>query len=241
MENVHFKIKHMPPKWKLLFLFFFSCSVTQAQPFSFAHVTDTHVGGSTGAEDLRRTVADINTQPAIEFVIVSGDVTEFGSGAELTEAHSILKTLHVPFYVVPGNHDSKWSESGCSDFVRIFGSETFAFEKHGILFAGTASGPNMRTAPALVPREQILFLDSVISSFGRSDKPVVFVNHFPQDEALSNSGKVLGILGKANIRVCLCGHGHSNRVYNYGGLPGVMGRSNLRAGKESGGIISVPF
>lgn len=225
----------MPSKWKLLFLLFISFSVARAQPFSFAHITDTHVGGSTGAEDLRLTVADINGQPAIEFVIVSGDITEFGSGAELTEARSILKALHVPFYVVPGNHDSKWSESGCNDFVRIFGSETFAFEKHGIWFAGTASGPNMRMAPALVPREQILLLDSAINSIGESGKPVVFVNHYPLDEALSNSRKVLGILGKADTRVSLCGHGHSNRVYNYGGLPGVMGRSNLRAGKPSGG------
>ncbi len=225
----------MPPKWKILYLFFISFQVTHAQPFTFAHVTDTHVGGSTGAEDLRRTVADINAQPAIEFVIVSGDITEFGSGAELTEAHSILKELHVPFYAVPGNHDSKWSESGCNDFVRIFGSETFAFEKNGIWFAGTASGPNMRMAPALVPREQILFLDSVISIIGESRKPMIFVNHYPLDESLSNSRKVLGILGKADTRVSLCGHGHSNRVYDYGGLPGVMGRSNLRAGNESGG------
>jgi outer membrane protein assembly factor BamB/Icc-related predicted phosphoesterase len=238
-HGVHHRVtqrkKHMSSKWKILFLFFISFPVAQAQPFAFAHVTDTHVGGSTGAEDLRNTVADINAQPAIEFVIISGDITEFGSGAELTEAHSILKTLHVPFYVVPGNHDSKWSESGCTDFVRIFGSETFAFEKHGIWFIGTASGPNMRMAPALVPREQILFLDSVISCIRESGKPVVFVNHYPLDESLSNSRKVLGILDKADTRISLCGHGHSNRIYDYGGLPGVMGRSNLRAGKPSGG------
>jgi len=53
--------------------------ITEAQPFSFAHVTDTHVGGSTGAEDLERTVRDLNAQAGIDFVLVTGDVTEFGS------------------------------------------------------------------------------------------------------------------------------------------------------------------
>src|SRR5690606_38663174 len=64
-----------------------------AQTFQFAHVTDTHVGGSTGEEDLRATVADINTQAALDFVIVSGDITEFGSDAELMLAKQILDSL----------------------------------------------------------------------------------------------------------------------------------------------------
>ena len=54
-----------------------------AQSFKFAHVTDTHVGGATGAEDLRRTVKDLNTLKDIDFVILSGDITEFGADQEL--------------------------------------------------------------------------------------------------------------------------------------------------------------
>ena len=141
------------------------CLITwnlQAQTFQFAHIADTHVGGSTGAEDLQRTVDDLNQQPDIDFVILAGDVTEFGSATELYQAKEILSHLKMPYYVVPGNHDAKWSESGCNDFVRIFGSEGFTFEKNGILFIGTASGPNMRMAPGLVPREQIVYLDSIL-------------------------------------------------------------------------------
>jgi len=87
-----------------------------AQPFQFALVTDTHVGGATGADDLRRTVEDINNLPAIDFVILSGDVTEFGSDEELRLAKQILDSLDKPLYIVPGNHDSNWSESGANSF-----------------------------------------------------------------------------------------------------------------------------
>ncbi|MBC8005121.1 MAG: PQQ-binding-like beta-propeller repeat protein [Verrucomicrobia bacterium] len=229
---------------KQLFFFFLTfCLVlqAQAQTFRFAHVTDTHVGGSTGAEDLLRTVEDINGQGDIDFVILSGDVTEFGSRDELLEAKSILNKLHKPCYVTPGNHDSKWSESGNNDFVRIMGAEGYSFEKNGFLFIGTASGPNMRMAPGLVPREQMVFLDSVLANMKNPGQPIVFINHYPLDESLSNWYQVIDLLKTRNVQVSILGHGHSNKLFNFEGIPGVMGRSNLRAKNEMGGynVVSV--
>ncbi len=213
----------------------------QAQTFRFAHVTDTHVGGSTGAEDLQRTVDDINQQSDVDFVILSGDVTEFGSEKELLEAKSILSKLKNPCYITPGNHDSKWSESGTNDFVRIFGAESFSFEKNGFLFIGTASGPNMRMASGLVPREQIVFLESILKNMKDQKQPIIFINHYPLDESLSNWYEVIDLLKTRNIQVSLLGHGHNNKLFDFEGIPGIMGRSNLRAKNEIGGynIVTV--
>lgn len=222
-------------KISLLFLLVFQIGVLPAQTFRFAHVTDTHVGGSTGAEDLAQTVNDINRQPDIDFVILSGDVTEFGSEKELLQADSIIRKLNIPCYVTPGNHDSKWSESGNNDFVRIFGSESFAFEKNGYLFIGTASGPNMRMGPGLVPREQIVFLESTLENIKNVNQPVIFINHYPLEESLCNWYEVIDLLKTRNTQVTLLGHGHRNKTFNFEGIPGVMGRSNLRAKNEKGG------
>ncbi|MDO8928700.1 MAG: metallophosphoesterase, partial [Bacteroidota bacterium] len=226
--------------FQFLFLFIF-ISYSQAQTFRFAHVTDTHVGGSTGAGDLLRTVDDINQLTDVDFMILSGDVTEFGSEEELLEARSILSKLTKPGYVTPGNHDSKWSESGNNDFVRIFGAEGFSFEKNGFLFIGTASGPNMRMAPGLVPREQMVFLDSTLVNMKNPDQPIIFVNHYPLDESLSNWYEVIDLLKTRNVQVSLLGHGHNNKLFNFEGISGVMGRSNLRAKNEIGGynIVTV--
>jgi len=224
-----------------LFLFFVLIIQAQAQTFRFAHVTDTHVGGSTGAEDLIRTVDDINQQTDIDFVILSGDVTEFGSAKELLEAKSILSKLNKPCYITPGNHDSKWSESGNNDFVRILGAEGYSFEKNGFLFIGTASGPNMRMAPGLVPREQMVFLEATLKSMKDPKQPIIFINHYPLDESLSNWYEVIDLLKTRNVQVSLLGHGHSNKLFNFEGIPGVMSRSNLRAKNEIGGynIVTV--
>lgn len=124
--------------------------------FKFALVTDTHVGNPNNNEDLYRTVKDINSLPDIAFVIVSGDVTEFGSDEELKTAKELLSDLNKPFYVIPGNHDSNWSESGTNSFKLIFGAETFGFEHNGYKFIGLASGPNMRMGRANSARKPYL-------------------------------------------------------------------------------------
>src|SRR4051794_38041842 len=90
----------------------------QSNSFRFGWLSDTHVGATTGEEDLRATVRDINSKPDLSFVILSGDVTEYGSREQLRLAREILASLKIPCYVIPGNHDTKWSESGATDFPR---------------------------------------------------------------------------------------------------------------------------
>ncbi len=220
----------------LIILFLFLIEINSAaQVIHFAHVTDTHVGSQTGAEDLVKTIADINRLTNIDFVLFTGDITEFGSDEELLTAKKIIDQLQKPRYIVPGNHDSKWSESGNNSFVKIFGAEQFSFEKNGFLFVGTASGPNMRMAPGMVPREQIVYLDSVLLHRHSVNQPVIFINHYPLDASLSNYYKVIDLLKTVNIQATLLGHGHTNQLFNFEGIPGIMGRSNLQTPKTEAG------
>ncbi len=214
---------------------------SHSQRINFAHVTDTHVGGSTGANDLFAVVTDINAQNDLDFVLITGDITEFGSREELLEAKKILDKLKYTWYALPGNHDSNWSESGSNDFQTIFGAEHFSFEKAGMRFIGTASGPNMRMAPGLVPREQIVFLDSIVNNLKDPHQKIIFVNHYPLDESLANWYKVIELLKKTNIQATLLGHGHSNHLYNFEGIPGIMGRSSLQAKQAEAGynLVSI--
>lgn len=200
----------------------------------FALVTDTHIGSSGADEDLRMTVRDINRNDSIAFVIISGDVTEFGSDNELLLAKEILDSLTKPWYIIPGNHDTKWSESGANSFRRIFGKETFAFRSDGYLFVGTNSGPNMRMGPGQVPRENIVWLDSVLSAPENNAVKIISINHYPLDNSLNNWYELTDRLRQRDTRLALCGHGHSNREMNFEGIPALMCLSNLRGTKKSG-------
>src|SRR5690242_2364232 len=155
------------------------CLRAASQSFKFAEISDTHVGSSTGAEDLRRVVRDINADSSLKFVILSGDITEFGADKELRLAKSILDSLNKPLHVIPGNHDANWSESGGNSVITIFGAQTMSFTYGGYLFLGTACGPFMRMGPGQIPREDILWLGARLKEMKDTSTPVIFVNHYP--------------------------------------------------------------
>lgn len=218
----------------LIFLLLSGSAFAQQKPLIFVHLSDTHVGSGTGADDLRRTVADINANDSVQFVIITGDITEFGADAEIQLAKQILDSLNKPWHIIPGNHDGNWSESGANTFKKVFGHETFVFTEGKYIFLGTHCGPNMRMGPGQIPRENIVWLDSVLKTIP-STTPLIFVNHYPQDDALNNWFEAIDRLKQKNIQLVLCGHGHSNHLLNFEGIPGIMGRSNLRAKDSVGG------
>lgn len=220
----------------VLFILALMQARAQTAPFKFAHVSDTHVNltNETSIEDLRRTVRDINANPELQFVVISGDITEFGADEELKIAKQVLDSLNKPWYIIPGNHDANWSESGGNTFKKVFGAETFAFKRNGFLFLGTACGPNMRMSPGQVPRENLVWLDSVLKATPKQT-PIIFVNHYPIDSALNNWYEIVDRLKTHNTQLIICGHGHSNHHLNFEGIPGIMGRSNLRAKDPVGG------
>ncbi len=223
--------------WVFLFLILAISSYAQIKPFRFIHISDTHIGSSDGKseEDLRRTIADINGMSDIAFVVITGDITELGTNEQLKRAKQILDSLHVKYYIIPGNHDSGWSESGGFGFIQTFGSDKFLFDYNGIRFIGCASGPYVRMSDGHVPRDAIVWIDKVLKNTSH-DQPLIFFNHYPIDNSLDNWYEITDRLRQYNTLAILCGHGHANKALNFEGIPGIMGRSNLRAKADVGGF-----
>ncbi|HEV7782996.1 MAG TPA: PQQ-binding-like beta-propeller repeat protein [Chitinophagaceae bacterium] len=222
---------------KLVALFLISVSLNAySQAFRFAFISDTHIGSPNGGaeEDLRRTVRDINATPGIAFVVLTGDITELGTNEELKLAKQILDSLNVKWYIIPGNHDTGWSESGGVMFTTVFGYDKFSFEYNSIRFLGCASGPYLRMSDGHVPRNAVNWLDKELKDL-QPGQPVIFLNHYPIDNGLDNWYEITDRLRTHNTWAILCGHGHTNKAMNFEDIPGVMGRSNLRAKAAVGG------
>ncbi len=208
----------------------------QHEPFRFAFISDTHIGSPNGSaeEDLRRTVRDINSMKDLAFVVLTGDITELGTNDELKLAKQILDSLNISWYIIPGNHDTGWSESGGAMFATVFGYDKFSFEHKGIRFLGCPSGPYVRMSDGHVPRDAVNWLDAELKKI-KPDQPVIFLNHYPIDNGLDNWYEITDRLRQHNTMAILCGHGHANKAMNFEDIPGVMGRSNLRAKAVTGG------
>ncbi len=72
-------------------------SAAQIKPFHFAFISDTHIGSPDGKaeEDLQRTVKDINKRTDLDFVVLTGDITELGTDKELARAKKLLDGLKI--------------------------------------------------------------------------------------------------------------------------------------------------
>ena len=217
------------------------CRAENDGKITFAWLSDIHLNSFAYArEDLSDAIEDINGNPLIDFVIMSGDLTEFGDTREFMMLDTLLRELDRPYFMTTGNHDVNWSENGCTAFEKLLGPPHFCTEIKGYRFIGCGAGPALRMGPPQIPREELVWLDSVITATPE-ECPVIFINHFPIDESLCNAYEVSQILSKGNVKCVLSGHLHVNRAYDAGGIPGVIGRSTLRRADPAGGynIVTV--
>ncbi|MBI5490794.1 MAG: metallophosphoesterase [Deltaproteobacteria bacterium] len=118
--------------------------VTDARLFSFAQITDLHIGegaddyGTPGWDDrdgpeddvtatLRFAVSKINfaiDDYDIRFVMVTGDLGDSGERSEEQKAKDILDQLNVPYFPLIGNHDI-WPYSGSDEASGPVGDAQF--------------------------------------------------------------------------------------------------------------------
>jgi len=74
----------------------------------------------------------VNSIPGVDFVIVAGDVTEFGTLKEMQWLAEKLANLNVPYVSVIGNHDL--TSRGRDAFIRMYGELNYSFVYGGVKF-----------------------------------------------------------------------------------------------------------
>ena len=226
------KLKRWHLQAVILWAFLGICvSIQAGEPFRFALLTDIHIdiNAPNPTQDLRNSVDQINQSDSIDFILVTGDIADKGDGASLRLAKQELDRLQRPYYIVQGNHDQKWSESGCLDFKHIFGYERFKFEHRGYLFLGFPSGPLMRMALGHVAPEDIDWVVEELKKNGTDGKPVFLVSHMPMlSEDVDNCFDVTDAVRSFPVQAFLNGHYHRNRFETYDGIPGFINITNLR-------------
>ena len=207
------------------------------KPFTFAQITDIHLNSNDPKplEYLMTSIADINQNPDIDFVLVTGDLADNGDNASLEQLDSALKTLNKKYYVVTGNHETTWSESGMAKFSELFGSERLEFEHNGVLFLGFTTGPFIKMALGHVAPHDLTWLAEEVNNKGKG-KQVFLVTHYPITKGdIDNWSEATDAIRKLNVKVFIGGHYHRNRALFYDGIPGFLSRSNLKDGNGKTG------
>ncbi len=159
----------------------------------------------------------IKADPAIRFVVSSGDITEDGTAAEYARFRSELATLGVPFYSTCGNHDVS---IGDMIWHLQMGRHSLHFAFKGAAFTFTDS------ADATIDPAVYDWLDAQLQA--ARDRWHLFVTHFPPVDpsgvrngsfsSRREAAKLVARLIAGAVDLTIYGHVHTHIAYENGGI-----------------------
>ncbi|MHB1457510.1 MAG: outer membrane protein assembly factor BamB family protein [Armatimonadota bacterium] len=219
----------------IIFLLIVLLPIWAIPDFTFLHASDVHAPyaksrptieeiASLGSINL--TPYDIKSEPP-SFVLVTGDLTEFGYGAGAWDTYlSYWRNVPIPIYSVSGNHDGTW------DCVRniirdMYGSHSYSFDKFDCHFIGLDTATPQDPRPSIT-LEQIEWLKRDLKKTGKQTPIFIFLHHpldSPEFASPYERDRLLDILRPYNVVIFLAGHTHSWQKLAIGGYDLTMGGS----------------
>lgn len=189
---------------------------------------DLHVlPGNDCEKNLKIAVEEINKSDA-DLVVINGDLTNEGSDEELSNVKSILDQIKLPQFVLPGNHETTWSQSATKTIFDLWGNDRFVTEFDNYVIVGIACGPYMKMGDGHIKQEDLHWLDETLAKHCTDGKQVISFNHYPLKKDLDNYDDYIRILRKYPVIAHVNGHYHKYEKYvseNFGDINCMMVRS----------------
>lgn len=205
-------------------------------PIRIAQISDLHIKAPgrlayrrvDTARALERCVATLNQfEPALDLVVISGDLADSPTAEEYDHLTSLLAGLNVPFVAIPGNHDSR-------ELMRAaFPEQPYAFESGPLDQRIEMEELDILLLDSSVPghphgeleTSTLEWLDAALA--GSAQRPALLFLHHPpfvtgiehmDRQNLRNADDLASIL-KRHPRVGLvaCGHVHRATLTMFAG------------------------
>lgn len=163
-------------------------------------------------DDLGDFVTAANKLDGISFVVLNGDITDFGLAREFRWIARIMNELRVPYVSVIGNHDML--ANGRVAYGQMFGAENFSFNWNGHQFVFLNTNSWERGQGEAIP--DLDWLQAELEPERRGGaRSYVFAHSSPLDTEF-DPGKKKGyadILTAAGVTLSIHGHQHSFNRY----------------------------
>ncbi len=205
-----------------LLVFILISSVSYSQNFEYAWITDPDIGQQGADTALTNIVENINLYKNLGFAVVTGNLTAHGSSDELETLKTILDKLLVPYHIIPGENDLRWSESAGHKIKSLFGADHFSFEKNNILQIGVNNVVTWRSGGGHFSPEELSHLSGVLNKIA-PDKEIFIYSFFPFDDKTDNWSMVVNMLVNHNVTTLFASEGSPKSVSTISVIPTVTG------------------
>ncbi|MBI2263727.1 MAG: PQQ-binding-like beta-propeller repeat protein [Armatimonadetes bacterium] len=208
----------------LLFVILATLPLFALEDFSFAIVSDTHVGFSRSNQAWQKMMETLSLKKeSFRFVVNQGDITEVGTPESFDFYRETGKLLSLPFYSIPGNHDVCWAGPGKGRYRDFLGPIYHSMDSGGIHFLFLDSTITHQTHGHISDRE-IAWLKEDLSRVP-GGTPLLVFSHHPlkwTGRSVDNGSTVARLLESRGACAFFNGHGHNAVYRRYNGVPFVQ-------------------
>ena len=195
-EEIHLNLKNIP----------IIASQPKKDTLKFVLIGDTQ----RFYDETQSFVTAINKRTDISFVILAGDISDFGLSKEFKWVHRELKNLKMPYIGVIGNHDML--SNGRRIFNEMYGPDNFSFTANGNTFICLNTNSREVGNDGSIPNLSWLSQELKAAS---SVKNVFVISHVPPfssdyDQNLERPYASL-LASSSNVKASLHAHDHTTR------------------------------
>src|SRR3954470_4369570 len=196
-----------------------------ASPFTFLHISDSHVGFDKPANPnalgtLQEAITKVNAMPTKPaFMIHTGDITHLSKPAEFDNADQAIREARLDVHYVPGEHDIIDEDRGKAYLERYGtnakGAGWYSFDQAGVHFIGLVNVVDLKGGGlGNLGDEQLAWLEDDLRGKS-SSTPIVVFAHVPlwlvYDKwgwGTDDGARALGLLKRFGSVTVLNGHIH---------------------------------
>lgn len=184
--------------------------------FSFAVLSDTHVGSPGG-----RTINSILDRVSDEgdaFVLLCGDVTDTGQEEQYSELKNLFLDKGITFRSAIGNHDIFFG--GWTQFKRFIGRSIYSFNADNVHVTVIDS------ANGVLGERQLSWIERDLQEATQEHK--IVISHFPpwngsfgslyKMASEEESAILKDILHRTGVKIMFSGHYHGHNEIEIGGV-----------------------
>lgn len=160
-------------------------------------------------EENEKLVAHINQHNEADFVLIGGDLTDFGLTKEFKLVHEDFKTLKVPYVAVVGNHDA--INNGKQVFTAMYGDYDVSFSVGNSRFI--LLNTNYLEFDKQVP--DLDWLEAELQA-AQGHEHIFVISHIPPTNTefgVENSERYGQLMNQYNVTYSLHGHNHNYKYH----------------------------
>lgn len=196
----------------------------------FALITDTHIAhnDTLTSQHLQQITQHINSVTDVDFVIITGDITQHADTPSLLLAKQILDKLDMPYYVIAGNHD--YHNGSNQLFKQVFGNDRFYFLLNNTAFIGCSAMPLQDTSEGIIADTTWRWIEQQLHS---TSKTILFTHYPIQAGDIHNADSIAQRLAQMNINLIASGHYHRYMLTACLDIPNLIHRAPIRTGDNT--------